>query len=114
MKKETKGIILVLTSTLFTAIGQFSFKKASANLAAASLVFNPYLYVGGIVYVCALLLLTYGLGFGRLNRLYPLFSLNIIWVLLISVFILQETISGVQLAGISLIIWGVIMVTGGV
>ena len=115
MKKIVKGILLIIISTFFTAAGQFFFKKAASQLSynPVSLLTNHYFFIGGFAYLFAVFLLTYGLSFGQLNILYPIISLNIIWVTLLSVLFLKEIITIPQVTGIFSIMIGIVLITRG-
>jgi multidrug transporter EmrE-like cation transporter len=55
----------------------------------------------------------YALRFGELNTLYPIVSLTFIWVTMISVYVLNESISFSKISGITTIIGGVFLIQRG-
>lgn len=100
--------------TVFTALGQFFFKLSTTNLVFdLSLIYNYNLLLGLFFYGIGALLMIFALKYGELNTLYPIVSLTFIWVTLISVFILHETISLFKFSGIGVIIFGVFMIQRG-
>jgi drug/metabolite transporter (DMT)-like permease len=98
----------------FCSIGSIFFKKASQNLILGSAIFfNHSLLLGFFFYGVGLALMVLALKHGSLSQLYPIISLNFVWVALISFFVLKETISISKASGISIIIFGVFMIQKG-
>lgn len=104
----------MLICTIFTALGQFFFKQATQTLILNfSLIYNYSLWLGLFFYGIGAALMVFALRFGELNTLYPIVSLTFIWVTLISVFLLHESISLTKISGIGVIISGVFMIQRG-
>lgn len=110
MERRIKGIIFVILSTLFTSSGQLLWKWGVDSQA----VFNLPLIFGTLIYGLAALLLILALRYGEITLIYPFIASSYVWVSLASSVLFKDSISGLKMAGIALIIVGVVMVcTGG-
>ncbi len=103
------GIILVLVSTLFAAVGALLLKKSSAKFSfnIKRIIKNRYLLIGIIVYFASSLFFIPALKFGDLSLLYPFASLGYIWTALLSIRFLREKMNNFKWIAILLIIVGV-------
>jgi uncharacterized membrane protein len=106
-----KGIMLMLVCTAFTAFGQLFLKRGADDLFPIYLNFE--LMIGFILYGVGALLMIYALKLGDLNILYPIISLTFIWVTMLSIVFLEETVSTSQYLGIGTILFGVALVSMG-
>ena len=107
-----KGIIFVILSTLFTSSGQLLWKWGVDSTAKS--MFNLPLIFGTLIYGLAALLLLLALRYGEITLIYPFIASSYVWVSLASSLFFNDTLSGLKMAGIALIIVGVILVcTGG-
>lgn len=112
-KNLKKGIFLMLIVTVLNGLGQLGFKMGMDVYSGVLGVFtNIPLLMGLALYGVSMILATYALKFGDLHILYPMISLTFIWVLLLSLFVLQEPIGVLDVAGIGLITGGVILIRG--
>ncbi len=112
MERRIKGIIFVVLSTLFTSSGQLLWKGGADRMADS--LFNLPLILGTIIYGLAALLLILALRYGEITLIYPFIASSYIWVSLASSWFFNESLSGLKMAGIALIIVGVVLVcTGG-
>ncbi len=68
---------------------------------------NLPLLAGYSLYAISTVLLVLALRGGELSILYPVISLTYVWVALLSVFILNETLNPFKLAGVAVIVAGV-------
>lgn len=110
MERRIKGIIFVILSTLFTSSGQLLWKWGVGS----QTVFNLPLILGTLIYGLAALLLILALRYGEITLIYPFIASSYVWVSLASSILFNDSISGLKMAGIALIIVGVVMVcTGG-
>ncbi len=108
------GVFLVVLCTFFTSPGEYFLKKALENIVLDLSIFHNYtLFLGLSLYVLGAFILLIALKFGPLSTLYPILSLNYVWVATISVNILGEQISPLQYLGLGFIIIGVILIAGG-
>ena len=102
-----KGILLMLLCTLLTAFGQYFLKLGVKNILSISLFFGLFLYgIGAVVMII-------GLKYGDLNAMYPLVSLTIVWVSLLSFFFLGEKLTAHKLMGTGVILFGIFFITKG-
>lgn len=106
LKKNKKGISLMLCSSLLVCVGQLFWKLSSAN----NLFF---LLIGFMFYGIGALIMLYAYKFGSLSVLQPILSANYIFTILLATFILHETFTVYKLIGILIISIGVIMIGGG-
>src|SRR3989344_4346863 len=91
--KKTTAIIIVLLSTLLTSIGQLFFKFGANKLSLENLFSNYLLFIGIILYIVALVIFILALKNNELSLLYPLYATSYIWVSLLSMFFLNETMN---------------------
>ena len=109
MATQLWAIALVISATLIGAFGPILLKKASAKKLSkiSSLATNYHLFGGVSLYAIGTLIFIPALKGGDLSVLYPLVSVNYIWVSLLSVKFLGEKMNKLKWIGIALIIIGV-------
>lgn len=109
MATQLWAIGLVVSATLIGAFGPILLKKASAKELSSikSLSTNYPLFWGVALYAMGTLLFIPALKGGDLSVLYPFVSLSYIWVSLLSVKFLGESMNKFKWMGIALIILGV-------
>lgn len=106
LRKNKKGIILMLISSTFVCVGQLSWKLAS-SYGLLSLILGFILYgIGAIVMIIAY-------RYGTLSVLQPMLSLNYVLTIILAITILNEVITKVKVIGIITIVIGVILIGGG-
>ena len=99
--KNKEGIELMLIASALAAIGQLCWKMSS-------------LYgVGFLLYGLGAVLMILAYRYGSISVLQPVLSSNYILSILIGHFILGEDISITKVAGIFVIIFGIVMIAGG-
>jgi len=105
----------MIICTVFTSIGQFFIKKGTLTLTfnLIELLTNYSLIFGLFLYGLSGVLLVFALRQGELNVIYPMISFSYIWTTLISVFLLNEQVSGIQISGIGFVLFGVFFITKG-
>ena len=98
--------------TFFTSFGQLFFKMGLNRLewTLLGVVTNYVLILGFIFYGLGAVLLIVALKSGELSLLYPILALSFVWVNLLSLFILDETINWIKWGGILFILLGVSMI----
>lgn len=122
LKRNGKGIILLLISAFSLALGQLLWKKPMENLDLA-LTFSQGFYgvwmlflkvlPGFLVYAVGAVVMTIGLGYGELSVLQPINSMSYVFALILSaIFIPTEKISWITVVGILVVIAGVIVIGG--
>lgn len=119
LKKNWKGMVLMMISALTLSIGSFLWKLADLSDAASSLgsiegLWGIFLKIlpGFIVYVFGAIVMTIALGYGEMSVLQPLNCMSYVFALIISAIFLTEPITPLTLAGVFVIIVGVILIGG--
>ena len=106
------GIILVLISTIFAALGALYLKKGSSKFGfnINLLMKNRYLLLGVVLYFASSLFFIPALKFGDLSLLYPFTSLSYVWTILLSIRFLKEKMNRFKWIAIILIVIGVSLI----
>ena len=108
MKSNFVGIGIIIICTLLTTVAQLSFKLGSSSIDFSLTSFiNPYIIIGFVSYGLAAVLFIIALKFGELSLLYPIWSLSFVWITLVSMFFLNESVSIPNWIGITFIIAGI-------
>lgn len=110
-KNEKTSIVLMVFSTFATGAAQIFMKEASRTfrLNFISVVSNVYIWGALVLFAMSAGLIILALRGGELSKLYPLVALNFVWVIVASVFLFNEIITGLKVAGIVLIIIGMVV-----
>lgn len=101
------GVLLVVLASLLTAMASLFWKLADAEL-------NFYLFLGYVLQGVASLFLVFSFKYGKLSILHPMLSLSYVFALFLSFFVLNENIISLQLIGVFLILFGVLLLSKGV
>ena len=119
LRKNGKGIILMLISALSLAVGQLTWKLADIGNPAEALksmngIIGLALAVapGFIIYAVGAMIMTIALGYGELSILQPMNSMSYVFALIISAVFLTEPITPLTILGIFVIIIGVFLIGG--
>lgn len=105
-KKNKKGILLMVLSSIIVCLGQFLWKMGANG--------NLILLGGGfLLYGIGAIFMIIAYKFGSLSVLQPILSLNYVISLLIGYFVLNEHVSIYNLVGVSVIIIGVYLIATG-
>ncbi len=109
MKTKTSSILLVIICTLFASVAQVMYKTGTKTLAMNfhSIITNYYIIGGLLLYAVSALLLIIALQKGELSILYPIIALSYVWVSIMSIYFLEETMSMLKWIGVGAIIFGV-------
>ncbi len=105
-----QSVALVFGCTLLGAAAQLLMKTGASTMAGAGLssfLLNLPLMAGYSLYGLSTLLLVLALRDGELSILYPVIALTYVWVTLLSLFFLRETMNVFKVIGISTIVAGV-------
>lgn len=110
-----RSFLLVVCCTIIGAAAQILIKKGAGQLGAnptmvdtaLAMVLNPSLLAGFSMYGVSMVLLVLALRHGELSLLYPVFALTYVWVTILSVTMLHESMNGFKLAGIATIVAGI-------
>ena len=122
LKKNGKGIILLLISAFSLALGQLLWKKPLEYVdiplvlaSGFSGIWSLFLKVlpGFIVYAIGAVVMTIGLGYGELSVFQPINSMSYVFALILSaIFVPTESISVITVIGVFVVIAGVIVIGG--
>ena len=104
-------ILLLLAGTLFAAAGQVLFKVGASGREALSSFFNAWLLSGLVAYALGTLLWIYALSKIRLTVVYPFTALTFVLVYLFGVFVLHEPTTAKALAGVTLVLGGLFLIS---
>ncbi len=105
-RKNKKGIMLMILSSLCVCVGQLFWK-----LAAEGNIF--FLLIGFAIYGAGALIMIIAYRYGRLSVLQPVLSLNYVISVILAALVLGETITMVKCLGVAMIVLGVCMIAGG-
>jgi multidrug transporter EmrE-like cation transporter len=104
------SIVLVLVGAVIGSFGAI-FLKSGANALTkhwTSIAYNWRLAVGVITYLLSSVLFVKGMSKGELSLLFPMVSVGYICTLLWSRLFFQERVTKVKLAGVGLILVGIV------
>ncbi len=110
-KGERLFMIFLLFSVALNAIAQVVLKFVSQNkFDLKNLLFSPFLYFAGALYVGSIFLWIKGLSLTPLSKAYPLQSLGYLAVFGFSFFIFGEKLNLNQITGLIIICVGVFLI----
>ena len=95
IKKNKKGIILMIISSVCACIGQMLWKMSADK---------------GLIYMIVMII---AYRYGKLSVLQPMLSLNYVLSIVLAAIVLGEKVGFVKCIGVLVIIAGVIMIAGG-
>jgi len=110
MVESKWAVVLVLLSTFVTSGGQIFLKQGSSNLNwdIVGQIANIPLIIGCLLYAIGAVMLIVSLKYGDLSVLYPIYSLNFVWVSILSpYFFASDSMNWVKWLGIAVIMLGV-------
>lgn len=112
MKTRAWAMGVVVASTAITASAQIFYKIAAGKLTLdiMSLITNWQLFLGLFLYGVAAVMLVIALKYGELSVLYPIISLSFVWVNLLSMKFLAESLTSIKWIGIIFVVIGVSMI----
>ena len=112
MATQLWAVGLVLLGTIVGAFGPILLKRGSDafGLSVRTLLRNYNLLAGIFLYGVSAIIFIPALRGGDLSILYPIVSVNYVWVSLLSVRFLQEKMNKLKWSGIVLIIVGVSLI----
>ena len=106
IKNNLRGIVLMVFSALFASFGQMFWKMFHTDGLWA-------LVLGLALYAAGALVMIIAYRFGKLSVLQPMLCLSYVFAIFIAYFILGEQLTTMKLAGIAVVVFGVIMIVGG-
>lgn len=112
MATQLWAVITVILGTFIGSFGPILFKKATKNLSfhPIKLITNYILMLGFFLYGLSAIFFIIAIRGGELSVLYPLVSINYIWVCFLSIKYLNEKMNLYKWLGIIMIIFGVSMI----
>lgn len=115
MKTPLSSILLVLAASFIGSFGAVFLKAGAGRLhrELATLLFNWRLAAGVAMYLASFVFYYMGVRQGELSVLYPMVSLGYIWTLLWSRLFFGEPVSRLKVAGLALIIGGIVVLNLG-
>ena len=105
-RSNKKGILMMVASSVFVSFGQMFWKMFHTE-GLWAFILGLVLYAGGA------LIMIVAYKYGKLSVLQPMLCLSYVFAIFIGIFILQETMTLFRLAGIIVVVFGVIMIAGG-
>ena len=117
-----RTISLALVSICLGAVAQFLLKvgvnamggfKIDPHRALTSIItalLEPHILIGLVVFVISMLIWLMVISKMELSRAYPMISISYIIITALSRFVLGESIPAIRLAGIAVILVGVVMI----
>ena len=119
--KRQRSIMLVTVCTLIGAAAQILIKTGAAGLPhnadlwrnLIAMAANLPLAVGYTLYACSAVLMVVALKDAELSMLYPIIALTYVWVSILSVLVLHESMNVFKIIGISIIVIGVAIIGRG-
>ena len=112
--KQSVG--LVFLCTLFGVAAQYLIKTGASALQSASvldMLRNPPLVAGYSLYGISTAFLILALRDGELSLVYPVISLTYVWVTLVSILVLKESVNTFKIFGVAIICLGVTLLGTG-
>ncbi len=106
IKKNQKGILLMLLSAICVCVGQLLWKVSS------TLGFK-WLLIGFLFYGIGALIMIIAYRYGKLSVLQPILSINYVLSIILAKIVLKEEITILKCIGILFIVVGVILIAGG-
>lgn len=106
LKRNRKGILLMLVSSICVCIGQLLWKLSTKQGIFIMLIGFVFYGIGALV-----MLLAY--KYGKLSVLQPMLSLNYVLSIILARIVLNEKISVLKCIGVLVIITGVVLIAGG-
>ena len=112
MPTKPWAIITILFTTLLTSSAQILWKIGSKTLTfnPISILTNYYFMAGVLLYVIGGILLIISFRGGEVSVLYPIIATSYIWVSILSIRFLGETINFYKWIGIAAIIAGIVFI----
>ena len=97
---------MMIASSVFVSVGQMFWKMFHTEGLWA-------LILGFALYATGAVIMIFAYKFGKLSVLQPMLCLSYVFAIFIGVFILNEVMTPFRLAGIIVVVFGVILIAGG-
>jgi drug/metabolite transporter (DMT)-like permease len=110
-QQKRRSVFLIILFTFLAATAQVLWKYAIIGLGEhptpLAIATNIQLIAGLAVYGIGAVIMIIALQHGELSVLYPLISLNYVWVAIVAVLLFNESMNPAKIAGIVVIMAGV-------
>jgi len=106
IKKNLKGITLMIIAALLTAVGQLLWKISNGTDL-------KWIIIGFVCYGLGAVLMIIALRFGSLSVIHPMLSFGYVFAIFLGQIVLKEHITITQIIAITIIITGVVFIGGG-
>jgi drug/metabolite transporter (DMT)-like permease len=110
-QQKRRSVFLIILFTFFAATAQVLWKYATIALGEHPpllvVVTNVNLIAGLVIYGLGAMVMIVALQHGELSVLYPLISLNYVWVAIVAVALFDEHMNLLKLSGMIVIMAGV-------
>jgi drug/metabolite transporter (DMT)-like permease len=104
------GVLLMFLTSLLTAIGHICFKKvALLDMPFGKKIFRPLFILGGAVFFLCPIISSFAARALDFSMLYGMTSLNFVFILFFSRYLLQEKIDWPKIIGVCIIIIGLLV-----
>ncbi len=103
-------VVILLVETLLASFASYFLKKSAAVDNKVKILLSPYFYLGGILYVLSALGGVYLLQKLPYAICLPLGSITYVWTMFVSYFLLKEKITARKIAGMLVIMAGVVLI----
>ena len=100
--------LMLIVGTILGAFGGFFFKKCTNAGTIKVIIFSPFLYLGGMLYLVSAILNIIVLRYLPYSVTLPLTSITYIWSMIISYLFLKEKITKTKLVAIVFILGGAV------
>lgn len=117
------AIVILLASILLGSLAQISLKKGMSLIGGVTLpdlfrdpgrfLFMPWLHLGAFLYAGSLALWLVVLSRLEVSRAYPMVSLGYLVTFALGIILFQETTTPAKIAGLLLIMAGVVLLANG-
>lgn len=113
ISKSKRGLIVILICTVLISLSQVLWKMGVDSDAQSFFhkLMNVYVILGGFFYFLAAGGLVAAFRDGELSVLYPVVSLSFVWVSIMSLLVLEESLSAMDCLGITSIVCGVSIIS---
>lgn len=106
IRKNKKGILLMLLSSIFVCTGQLLWKLANGTL-------SLYLVLGFVCYGTGALIMLVAYRFGSLSVLHPMLSMSYVFSTVLGIVVFSEDVNILRILAVISILLGVIFIGGG-
>jgi len=112
MATKNWAIALIIFTTALTSSAQILYKKAWSH-PTLSILYLTFILIGMFLYAVGAVLMIIAFKGGEVTVLYPIFASSYIWVILLSNYFFQESLTSLKIAGVFVIILGISLISFG-